>query len=227
MQKNKEFIVFGHRGAPDLKTENTVESFNLAIDLGLDGIELDVMLSKDKKIIIFHDNVIENLFISELTYDQIKLYNPDIPLLEDLIKNIYKKNIIINIEIKSNHFFSDGIEQQLIQLIYKYDIQSKIILSSFDVLVLLRIKLINYNLRLGFIIDKNNIIKFYAAKILKPYSIHLNIDFLNNKIVSNFKHLNFKIYIWTVKEQNLKSLYKNKNIDGVFIDNPNILKVIK
>ena len=227
MQKNKQFIVFGHRGVPELKTENSLDSFNLAIKSGLDGIELDIMFSKDKKIIIYHDTTINNKAISELTYKQINAYNAKVPLLEDLIQDIYKKDIIINIEIKSNQIFSNGIEKKLLKLIYKYHIKSKVIISSFDVFILFRIKLMNSNIRLGFIIDKANIFKLYLSKILKPYSIHLNIDFLNDKIVSNFKHLNFKIYIWTVKEQQLRYLYNNHNIDGVFIDNPNILKAIK
>ena len=226
MQENKEFIVFGHRGAPDLKMENSMESFNIAIQLGVDGIELDVMFSKDKQLIIYHDWTINNNLISELTYNQIKSYNPEVPLLEDLIKDVCKKNIIINIEIKSNQLLSNQIEKTLIQIIYKYNIQSKVIISSFNFLVLFRIKLMGNKIKLGFIINKNNIIKQYMAKVLRPYSIHLNIDFLNDKIVSNFKHLNFKIYIWTVKEKQLKSVCKNKNIDGIFIDNPNILKRI-
>ena len=54
-------FVFGHRGSPTKITENTILSFEKAIEQGVDGLEFDIRLSKDKKIVIFHDADLQRL----------------------------------------------------------------------------------------------------------------------------------------------------------------------
>ena len=58
---DKEPFIFGHRGSPTHITENTIASFEKAIEQGVDGLELDVRLSKDKKLVIFHDADLQRL----------------------------------------------------------------------------------------------------------------------------------------------------------------------
>ena len=48
-------LLIGHRGSPVLITENTIPSFEKAIDLGADGLEFDIRLSKDNQIVVFHE----------------------------------------------------------------------------------------------------------------------------------------------------------------------------
>ena len=57
----KEPLVFGHRGSPNMVTENTLPSFKTALAQGDDGIELDVRMSKDGQIVIFHDKELSRL----------------------------------------------------------------------------------------------------------------------------------------------------------------------
>ena len=57
----KEPLVFGHRGSPNMVTENTLPSFKTALSQGVDGIELDVRMSKDGQIVIFHDKELSRL----------------------------------------------------------------------------------------------------------------------------------------------------------------------
>ena len=53
--KQNKMLIIGHRGAPANECENTLESFKSAIKQGLDGIELDVQFTLDKKLIVYHD----------------------------------------------------------------------------------------------------------------------------------------------------------------------------
>ena len=76
--KKGETIIIGHRGAPLIAHENTLESFNKAFKANLKGVELDIQLTKDEKIIIFHDLKIKTnnkIFkkISSLNYLDISL----------------------------------------------------------------------------------------------------------------------------------------------------------
>ena len=54
-------IVIGHRGSPSLITENTIPSFQKAIEQGVDGLEFDIRLSKDNQVVIFHDTTLQRL----------------------------------------------------------------------------------------------------------------------------------------------------------------------
>lgn len=70
-------MIFGHRGVPEEYQENTMSGFRRAVELGLDGVELDVFLSRDNKLVVFHDIDTERLTgvrdrITEMTWDQLR-----------------------------------------------------------------------------------------------------------------------------------------------------------
>jgi glycerophosphoryl diester phosphodiesterase len=118
-------LIFGHRGVPEEYQENTMSGFRRAIELGLDGIELDIFLTRDKKLVVFHDINIERLtgergLVNEMTWDQLRELDikqaidvgdriidygktEKISLLEDVLEEIRGKLIPI-IEIKSYEF---------------------------------------------------------------------------------------------------------------------------
>ena len=72
--------LIGHRGASGNAPENTVASFDLALEIGVDAIELDVHQTKDKQVTVIHDETVDRTtngkgFVSSLSYDQIKEKN--------------------------------------------------------------------------------------------------------------------------------------------------------
>ena len=112
--RNNKLFVWGHRGSPLKKTENTLPSFQKAIKQGVDGIELDVRCTKDKRVVIFHDQDLYRLTgkkqkIKEMTYEELKTItfhdNTAIPLLDDIASIIHQTKAI-NIEIKSDSLFN-------------------------------------------------------------------------------------------------------------------------
>ncbi len=74
--------IFGHRGCKGLLPENTIISFKKALDLGVDGIEWDVVVSKDNELIISHEPYIDTNYCKKINADN-KAHSSD-----DL--NIYK-----------------------------------------------------------------------------------------------------------------------------------------
>ena len=96
-------LKIGHRGAKGYCQENTLESFQKALDLGCDGIELDVHLSNDNVLVVIHDDAINRTttgsgFVSDFTSSE--LLKLGIPTLEEVV-NLVSKKAIINIEIKT------------------------------------------------------------------------------------------------------------------------------
>lgn len=91
-------MLIAHRGKVDsINKENTIEAFKAAInDIKYDGFELDIRETKDKKIVVVHDFVVDNKLIKRVNYKELERYN--IPLLESILKLDTEK--IIMIEIK-------------------------------------------------------------------------------------------------------------------------------
>ena len=70
-------LIYGHRGASGYAPENTLEAFRLAMDMGADGFELDVHLSRDGELIVIHDETVDRTTngtgrVMDLTLAQLK-----------------------------------------------------------------------------------------------------------------------------------------------------------
>ncbi len=117
-------MLIAHRGKVDsINKENTIEAFKAAInDIKYDGFELDIRETKDKKIVVVHDFVVDNKLIKRVNYKELEHYN--IPLLESVLKLDTEK--IIMIEIKDPNMDIAALSK----LLEKYQ-NKKIYLMSF------------------------------------------------------------------------------------------------
>ena len=225
----RKIKIFGHRGAPKYEQENTINSFVKAIQQKVDGIELDVQLTKDNHIVINHDKKLsdEKTIIKKVTKKEIKAIcvkeKRKINFLDDIIQ-IIKDIKILNIEIKSGEIFNNRIEKKIVKFIEKNKIQDKTIVSSFNPIVLIKIKKINKKIKTGYLYSKKDVpilAKTYIwAKIIKIDTIHPDINYVNYKMVKWAKKNNIKIYTFTVNTlQEIKKAIKLK-VDGIFTDDP-------
>ena len=117
-------MLIAHRGKVDsINKENTIEAFKAAInDIKYDGFELDIRETKDKRIVVVHDFVVDNKLIKRVNYKELERYN--IPLLESVLKLDTEK--IIMIEIKDPNMDIEALSK----LLEKYQ-DKKIYLMSF------------------------------------------------------------------------------------------------
>ena len=109
--KTSDIIVIGHRGAMGHALENTIESVEKAINLKVDGIEIDVFKSKSGELIVYHDPSLGRLsnstaFIEQISLDSIKkvelIGGLSIPTLNEVLDVIPEK-IFLNIELKGKN----------------------------------------------------------------------------------------------------------------------------
>jgi len=231
---NDRPLLFGHRGSPAYFTENTRSSFKKAIEQGADGLELDIRLSKDKKIIIFHDRDLKRLVgakhkIKDLTYKQLQEHTFEneetVPLLDDIVP-LLDKTKAFNIEIKSDGLFKGhNIIKPLVGFLDKNNFDNKCIVSSFNPLILLRLKLKRPQTIIGYLYNRN--ICFHQwhnmAWIIRvrPESLHIHYSLLDSWIVRWARKKGMRINSYTINDKNI---YENANIDGAFTDNIEYLK---
>jgi len=100
--------VVGHRGAAALEPENTLRSFRRAIELGVDYVECDVRLTKDRRLVVMHDETVDRTTngrgtVRELTFDEVRALDAGkgerVPTLEEVLETVRGK-VLLQIELK-------------------------------------------------------------------------------------------------------------------------------
>ena len=212
----------GHRGAKGYVAENTLASFQKAIELGVDGIELDVHLSLDSKVIVIHDETIDRTTsgkgsLKEYSAKELKQFN--IPTLESVFELVNQK-CFINIELKTYETadkVANLIERYVSEKGWKYD---DFIVSSFDWNALQQVHFLNNKIRIGVLTNTDLELAFAFAKFIRAYSINPYYHLLTVENVSQMQSKNFKIYPWTVNEPEDIIFVKSLNVDGIITDFP-------
>lgn len=171
-----------HRGFSGMYPENTMLAFREAMKAGCDGIETDVQMSKDGVLVICHDELLDRTstgtgLLKDYTYDELlkldfgikfspKFKDEKIPTLEELLQFAKENNIFLNLELKNGLFPYDGMEKQVIDLIYKYDLKDSVILSSFNHFSMIKCKEIDSSIKTGLLYDGTFVdIEKYCKKI--------------------------------------------------------------
>jgi len=231
-------IFFGHRGDRLNYPENTITSYRSAIDKGLDGIELDVMLTKDNRLVCSHNFDLEwetdgKGFIYEMEYrDLVKVKTGKqfpkskqqlIPLLKNVIKSL-PKTVIINIEIKTRSAFDIKAAIIVARLIKNKDISQKVIVSSFNPIAVRAIKFVSKSIPTAFIYYQAE--NFKGVFIARPDCLHPEAEFINDGLIRFCRRRNMRINIWTVNNVYARDWLISKKIDGIITDNPALSKNI-
>ena len=228
-------LIIGHRGAPTLNPENTIPSFQAALKNNVDGLELDVQLTKDKQLIIYHDFYIfnsqnEKKLIANYDLHQIRAICPDyhIPTLDEVL-HICSKDIILNIEIKSTNLINHYIINKIVNLLIEYKLDQTTIISSFNPFVLMQLQKINTNIKIGLLWTKDSnapwFVTHYSYTKVKPYSFHASINYVDQSIANWAQHKNMKLFLYTINTKKQLEKAKQLNAYAIFSDHPNILSI--
>lgn len=236
-------INFAHRGASSLYPENTILAFKEAINLGCDGIELDVHKSKDNVLVVIHDEDIKRThkgkgLVKDYTAEELKGFqcrkkefeNNElcrIPTLEEVILLIVDSNIVLNIELKTDVIHYDKIEEEVINLVKKYGLKNRVLISSFNHKSLEICKSIDSEIQVGVLYSKKikNVIEY--AKSLKVNAIHPKLTLISKEIIDEAHNNGIKVNVYTVNKESLMKKLIDFNADGIFTDYTSILKSVK
>ena len=233
--------LIGHRGVKDLCPENTLESIARAFEIGLNFVEIDVKISKDKLPILLHDDTLDRTtngsgLAIDYDYENIKKLdagkyfykkntNIIVPKFEDTLNLCINNNGNLNIELKPNKHFEKENTLQIYELTKNIH-QIDIFFSSFDMISILEIsKLYPQSFR-SFLLDD---FKEYNIDDLINLSINndlkicgLNIDLVSTDIIKKIKESNMSITVYSDKNINLSNANEifSLGVDSIFIDNP-------
>jgi glycerophosphoryl diester phosphodiesterase len=233
---------YAHRGASGYYPENTMLAFQKAIEMGCEGIETDVQLTKDGVLVICHDELLDRTtdgkgLIAETNYSDIakldaaklwggKFRDVRVPTLEELLAYIKDKNIMINLELKNSIIDYKNLEQLVIDMIYKYELEEKVIISSFNHYSILRCKAIDNTLKLGLLYDCCIYEPGKYTSELGVCAVHPSFYSLNEEVIKEIRSHNLMINTWTVNDEKYMHTLAKLGIDGIITNYPDRLKKV-
>ena len=225
---SKNLLVIGHRGARGHLAENTLPSIAKALELGVDGIEIDVFRCASEELVVFHDQTLEKLtnatgYIEQLDLDSIRnievLNGFTIPTLEEVL-NLINGRVMLNIELKGSQ--TAILTDQMLQTFFEKETWSaeKILISSFDWEELKLFYEVNQKVPIAILTEDDPLDALPIAKELNAVAINPNYKSLNKENLTKIHKKGLKIYPWTVNQPEEISALLALGVDGIITDFP-------
>ncbi|OAS17647.1 glycerophosphodiester phosphodiesterase [Paenibacillus oryzisoli] len=232
-------IIIGHRGAAGEAPENTLASFELALEQGAQAIELDVHITKDGEIVVCHDGTLDRTtngsgLICQQQWADIqkldagawfsdKFAGERIPLLSEVF-DLVPKGTLINVEVK--YAYEGRMESALLAFLRGVDRNEDVVISSFDHKVIQRLKRAEPALKVGLLYAANLIDHGAYAKLLEVevYSLHPHHHSFEGSDIALATADGLAVYPYTVNELSDYQRMIDAGVTGIITDFPGRLK---
>lgn len=232
----KKPIVIAHRGASAYAPENTMSAFIRAMEMGAGGIELDVQLTRDEYPVVIHDETIDRTgngsgWVGKFTFLEISSFdfgswfgtefeNERIPSLEAVLKLLNSWDGLLNIEIKNSKILYPGIEEKVVELIRKYNMESRTIVSSFNHYSLAELKKLAPELKTAPLYDSILFEPWEYAKKLGAYAIHPAYCNIIPQVMEGCKRCGIRVNPYTIDEPKMIKKAAIAGVDGIITNVP-------
>ena len=210
--------IWAHRGASGYAPENTLEAFLMAAQMGADGVELDVQLSKDGEIVVIHDEWIDRVSdgkgkVADYTLEELKRFNVNkprpeyakvcrIPTLREVLEALKDTGLTVNIELKTGVNFYEGIERKTVELVRETGFENRVLYSSFNHHSVLKIREYEPQARLAFLYSHE---LSRVAEYAKSNGVHgVNPSVRGTLFEEEMRECirnNIEINVWTVNKR--------------------------
>ena len=240
-------LIIAHRGANKYAPQNTLPAFKKAYELGCDGFETDVHITKDGKVVICHNYTINETStgkgkVADMTLDELRNYDfgsyysnkfegTQIPTLDEFLSFVETTNIsVLNIEIKSPKESNTAIVKETIKAVKEHNLFDKLLISSFDPKILIEAKMLDSKCKTGFLYSPKSptLLQMIWRQLRFTKSIgcefvHPHYSFVNKKFVEDAHKMGIGVNPWTVDDTfNIDRLLKI-GCDGIITDLPDVV----
>lgn len=228
--------IFAHRGSSAHAPENTLAAFGLAIQQHADGLELDVKLSADGEVVVMHDDTVDRTTngsgsVNRMTLAELKqldagskfdpAYHAErIPTLAEVFEAFGSK-VFINVEVKNYTSPLDDLPDKVIALVKEYNLENSVMLSSFNVIALIRARSLLPKIPLGLITVKGLADLTLRSKLvrLSPLlAFHPHYLDVTPEMIQATHRAGTRIHPYTVNQpESMRQLFV-RGVDGIFSD---------
>jgi glycerophosphoryl diester phosphodiesterase len=237
-------LLIGHRGYPARYPENTLASFEGAMQAGCDMIELDVTLTRDRKVVVIHDDTLDRTTtgtgpvrghdLAEVkaldagSWFGARFAAERVPELSEVME-LTAGRCMLNIEIKESAFEADypvdAIEHQVVRLVKTSGAMDRVIISSFDKRILQRIAAMDAPPAIAYISD-HGADKRVLEMLLKmrAFSWHPRSTVLTRDQVEMLHAAGFKVFPWTINTRAEAEKLLALGVDGLICNELRVMR---
>ena len=243
LEANSNFTplwIIGHRGYPAKYPENTLAAFQGAVAAGVKMIELDVMLSRDRRLVVIHDENLERTTngkgaVADHTLAELKRLDAgswfdasfagqQLPELGEVL-DLVNGRAYTNIEIKSSayepHHPPDAVEKQVVELLRQKQMLNTALVSSFNVNILEQVAAMKATPAIAFISEEpagKNTVEMCTQ--LNVFSWHPDYKIVTPEQVEMMHSRGIKVFPWTVNELEVFNAMRDMKVEGVITNDP-------
>ena len=209
-------LVWAHRGASAKAPENTMAAFRLAAEMKADGIELDVQLTRDEKLVVIHDEWIDRTsdgtgWVKDYTLEELRGFHfnrlhpecPDdrIPTLEEVYDLAKRTGMTVNVELKTGIVFYHDIEEKVTALTRAMGMEEQVLYSSFNHRTCVRLRQLVPEAYIGFLyqdgaIDMAEYCRRHGGSALHPALYNLQYP----GFMQEAAQAGLDVNVWTVNK---------------------------
>jgi glycerophosphoryl diester phosphodiesterase len=227
--------ILAHRGASALAPENTAASFQMAIDVGADGVEFDVQMTKDNEPVIIHDEKVDRTtngqgYVKDFLLKEIKTLDAGISIpskfegekiltLNETLE-IVKQCNMINIELKNGIIEYPGLEEKVIHAVRSYHLEEKVILSSFNHFSIHKISAIAPDIMAAILYISILYNPWDYARQVGAGAIHPHYLGITDEMIEKSHENGIKVNVYTVNQDSDIIRMRKHGVDAIITDYP-------
>ena len=243
--------VIAHRGANLVAPQNTLEAFRKSIEIGCDGFETDIHLTKDGIPVVCHNFTIDETSngvgaIKDMTLEELREFDfgkykgPEfegtkIPPLDEFLslsEEMGDKMKVLDIELKSEHFGQAGTElaEKTINAVKDHGLFDKLLISSFDPAILVVCKKIDKACKTGILYSPDRLISMKIstrpvsfAKEIGADALHPFHMYVTRLYVERAHRAGIQVNPWTVNKENTAKHLIKLGVDGLITDDAGLM----
>ena len=243
---------FAHRGASHDAPQNTLAAFRLALEMGADGVELDVQVSKDGEAVVIHNPTVDATTdgqgaVKDKTLAELKELDAGswfdapsinsgrrqfagqrIPTLQEVIVEIGHQ-LLLNIELKTRVLGSAGLTAEVVRLIEDHNLVHRAVVSSFDPFALRRVKRLNPRINTGLLYFFDlpaNPVRALLIALADPDALHPEKRLVTREYIAWARERGYRVNAWTVDEPAEMKRLIALGVDSIITNRPDALRKV-
>ncbi len=236
-------LIFGHRGAPRQAPQNTLASFRAAANIGADGVELDVYLTKDGVPVVIHNKLVDETtdgsgLVTEMTLAQVKKldagssFSPafvgeQIPTLEETLATL-NQQLLFNIELKPAGKRSIELVNAVAEIIQRLHLNRRVWFSSYEPYLLYRMRALRPEIPGGILCYPPILFSQLLSLITPHEALHPYFELISEKMVRRAHRRGIRLATWTVDSLDVAQQLAGWGVDVLISNEPDkLLKALR
>lgn len=238
-------IIFAHRGACAHAPENTLAAFELGLQHGADGIELDTKLCADGHVVVIHDQTVDRTTqgtgkVSQMPLASLKeldagsyfsctYQGEPIPTLDEVFETI-GQHTLVNIELTNYATPGDTLPEKVAELVKKHNLDENVLFSSFNPQALRQAHKCLPKVPLGLLTlpgPPGWVMRSWLGRMLVPYqALHPEKQDVNTHLVRQAHQHGHRVHVWTVNDAEEMQKLFTIEVDGIITDDPRLARQV-